>query len=263
MIVTGEVTTAPRPRDGRHVCLSYDDPGEFRHQAGAFLSEGAAAGQQVWYVGPDAPEVPGLRHLAPADVYPGGPLDDPDEQVAVYASATEDAVAAGFTGLRVAADATPFVRTPERLDAFARYEHRIDRYLDTQPFTAMCAYDRRVLDRTTVADVACLHRDHNVPTVTFRLHGSAGPGGAALAGELDVTQDATFTRALDRAAPTVADGELVVDGPDLDFIDHHGLLRLAGHARRRGAVAVLRTPLPIAARLAALLDVPTVRVEAR
>jgi len=41
---------------------------------------------------------------------------DPDAQVRTYAAATGAALAAGFTGLRVVAEATPLVRTPEQLD---------------------------------------------------------------------------------------------------------------------------------------------------
>ena len=95
---------------------------------------------------------------------------DPDAQVRAYAAATGAALAADFTGLRVVAEATPLVRTPEQLDAFARYEPMIDGYMVTHPFSAMCAYDRRILDESAIAQLACLHTSTNAP-VPFRLHG--------------------------------------------------------------------------------------------
>jgi hypothetical protein len=42
---------------------------------------------------------------------------DPRDQVRAYAAATEEALALGFAGLRVAAEVTPLVRAPEHVDA--------------------------------------------------------------------------------------------------------------------------------------------------
>ncbi|MCE6995451.1 MEDS domain-containing protein [Saccharothrix sp. S26] len=81
----------------------------------------------------------------------------PEQQVRVCADATQEALAAGFTGLLVVADVTPLVSTPARLEAFARYEHLVDCYMATHPLAGMCAYDRVQLGDAAVAQVACLH----------------------------------------------------------------------------------------------------------
>ncbi|MDG4826254.1 MEDS domain-containing protein [Asanoa sp. WMMD1127] len=250
------------PAAGRHLGWAYADRAGFLAAAAEFLAEGRAAGERLWLVGDDLPAVDGVVPMPIHELYPPGTVVDPAGQVETYAAATEAALADGYAGLRVVADATPLVRTAAQLEAFASYEHQVDRYMADHPFSAMCGYDRRLLDRAAVADLACMHARHNVVEVAFRLHGAPGTGDVALSGELDVTGSAILARALDRAAPPVVDGELVVDASSLDFVDHRSLLQLAGYARDRGATAVLRTPLPAAARLVGLLRVPGIRVEA-
>ncbi|MCM0674861.1 MEDS domain-containing protein [Micromonospora phytophila] len=262
-----------------HVCWSYDDPESFQPEAARYLAAGLAAGERVWYVTPRPPEsvAEELRDVAgfadalrrgAAEVitlggtYSCGAVVDPGAQVAAYAAATEAALAAGYTGLRVAAEATDLVRTPEQLDAFARYEHRIDRYMRTRPFSAMCAYHRPELGDRTVAELACMHPESNVEDGLFRLYATAPDDGhAALVGELDMTNHELFRTALDRADLHPSNGELVLRATDLRFVDHRALAHLHEYARRRGATAVLRTSHSAAARLAALLDLPGIRVE--
>ncbi|WP_234359422.1 MEDS domain-containing protein [Plantactinospora sp. BC1] len=262
-----------------HVCWSYDDPAAFDQRARRFLAEGLAAGERVWYVLPGKPEpvverLAGLVEFADAlrrgaaevvaldSTYPGDVID-PMEQVRRYTAATEAALAAGYTGLRVVADATSLVRTPAQLAAFARYEHVIDRYMRVRPLSAMCAYHRPELGDRTVADLACLHPVSNVPDVLFRLYAChPGDGAAALAGELDTLNHEMFATALEHADLNPVDGELVVRAGDLRFIDHNCLTRLHDYAGGRDATAVLRTPWSAAARLVEMLGLSGVRVEA-
>ena len=51
---------------------------------------------------------------------------DPERSLAARVEEIERALAAGFTGLRVVADATAVVGRPEQVDAFARYEYLLD-----------------------------------------------------------------------------------------------------------------------------------------
>ncbi|GGS36825.1 MEDS domain-containing protein [Actinokineospora fastidiosa] len=259
------------------MCWWYSDAAEFRLRAREFLVDGLAAGQRVRYVGsaPEAVltrELDGVTELAEAlrdgtaqvrslaEAYPGGSVVDPDEQVAVYARATEEAVADGFTGFRVAADATALVRAPDQLAAFLRYEHLIDRYMSENPMSAMCGYDRSELGDPAVAQLACLHPQTNVRLAGFRLH-AASDRTVALAGELDMTNRSLLDSALDRVDLAADGGEMVVDAPELAFIDHACLLRLAGYAERRGVALVLRTDWPGASRMAQVLGLSRVRVE--
>ncbi|ADB34392.1 hypothetical protein Kfla_5379 [Kribbella flavida DSM 17836] len=260
-----------------HVCWQYDAPADFQERVREFLVDGLASGYRVWYTAPgDVSELTeelrgidgmdwalrsGAARVASLDTtYPVGSVIRPEDQVETYAAATDQALADGFAGLRVAAEATRLVLSAEQLDAFARYEYLIDRYMADRPFSALCAYDRNQLADTAIAQLACLHPNTNA-VVDFRLH--AAPGGApALTGELDVLSDDLFALALERAQLEAASDQVVLDGTGLTFVDHAGLVRLSRHAADRGVDVVLRTSWPGASRLVELLHLPRVRVEA-
>lgn len=263
-----------------HVCWSYNDQATFDSRAWNFLAEGLTAGARVWYVTAGRPEsiierLSGFRGFQ--NVYRQGAINivsvmstysdnfvvDPAAQVAAYSAATEAALAAGYTGLRVVAEATPLVRTPAQLEAFTRYEHLIDQYMLARPMSAMCGYDRREVSDQTIAELACMHPETNADEVLFRLYAcDPDDGCATLAGELDPSNHELFATALERADLRPVDGELVVRAPHLRFIDHRSLRHLQEYALRRSATAVLRTSGAAAARLVELLDLPGVRVEA-
>ncbi|MGK5738057.1 MEDS domain-containing protein [Micromonospora sp. URMC 103] len=270
---------AESPAPSNHVCWVYDDPTAFERQARAFLIAGLTAGERLWYVaaGPAEPVVarlsdtPALRDaltrgvlgvVSLSDTYRTGAVVDGPAQVRAYAGATEAALAAGFHGLRVVAEATPLVRTPAQLDAFTRYEHLVDRYMRARPFTAMCAYDRRELGGRATAELACLHPETNATETPFQLY-ACGPADDrfGLAGELDLAGDELFAITLERVDLRPADGRLVVDASRLRFVDHRALLRLREYGRRRGAAVVVRSPHAAVSRLVGLLDVPGLTVE--
>ncbi|MGH4009125.1 MAG: MEDS domain-containing protein [Pseudonocardiaceae bacterium] len=258
-----------------HLCLAYADPGEFHSQLLEFLADGLALGRRVCYAAyrdtaalwgdlQDLDETKRSRRPGAVQVQS---LDDPTSTVVRpvdlvqgYAAATEDALAAGFTGLRVAIEATPLVRSPEQLDAFARFEHLIDRYMTSRPFSALCAYNRGELGEETIAAIACLHPTANGVAAPFRLHASTRAV-ACLGGELDLTSRELFPMALRRVDIRPTDGELVIDATGLDFIDHHSMLALADYARSIDATVVLRTDLPSPARIIEILDLLDMQVE--
>ena len=259
-----------------HLCWSYDDHLSFGAYAREFLGEGLDAGERVWYVPGSHPDettdwladhpAASLRddavHVVSLEqAYRGGLIVDPATQVAAYTAATEDAMAAGFTGLRVVADATAFVRTDAQRDAFARYEYAIGRYMRTAPMRAVCAYDRRELGDQAVAELACLHETSHAEGVMFQLHPGATTAEAVLDGEVDMSVDEPFAAALRRTDLEPAGGEVVVDADGLDFIDHRSLLTLQRYAEAERMTAVVRTRFAAAERLAAMLELPNVRVE--
>ncbi|MEV5817579.1 MEDS domain-containing protein [Micromonospora haikouensis] len=262
-----------------HVCWRHDDPAAFAAAARAFLTVGLVAGEELWYVTERDPAearewlaaVPGLAdalrdgaaRVVPLDgTYVDGRIADPAAQVRAYAEATEAALAAGHAGLRVVAEATGLVRTPQQRVAFTRYEHLIDGYMRAHPFSAMCVYDPRELGAAAVAELACLHPAGNADDVLFRLY-AAGRGRTGLAGELDLSARDLLATALERAAPRPVDGRLVFEAARLRFADHRCLQLLGEYARSRGAVAVLRGLRGAGvARLVDLLGLPGIRVEA-
>lgn len=262
-----------------HVCWRYDDATQRQARAREFLAEGLARGKRVYYVGSgdvdglvedlrdidgiDAALTRGAARVASLDaIYPAEAVVDPVAQLRTYVKETEDAVAAGFAGLRVAADTTALVRTPAQLEAFTRYEHLVDRYMNAHPFSALCAYDGTELGEQTIAQLACLHPTANTLDPRFRLHAASTSGGVtALSGELDASNHKLLKMILGRIDPQPGADILELDGSDLAFIDHRNLLHLIEHAERHGATLVLRTSWPGAARIVAVLDLPNVRVE--
>lgn len=262
-----------------HLCWRYEVAADFLSPARAFFQDGLKRGLRVRYVAAGDPAVlvedlRGVEGLDEAlrrgaaqvasldDTYATGDVVDPAAQVEAYAAATEEALTAGYAGLRVVAEATPMVRTSEQLEAFARYEHRIDHFMSVRPFSAMCAYQVGQLTGDAVAQLACMHPHANRDASPFRLYAANGSDhAAALDGELDLATDELFRLALQRAAPRPCDGELVLDATGLDFIDHRSLLQLIGYAGARGSRLVLRTARPGPARIVDVLGLKDVRVE--
>ncbi|MGW4063179.1 MEDS domain-containing protein [Amycolatopsis sp. NPDC004747] len=262
-----------------HVCRGYRGRGNFVAHAQEFLAEGLAAGERVLYVAPgdeavltgqlradercDEGLARGAVQVASVEAaYATGAVVDPAGQVERYAAATSDALAAGFTGLRVAADATSLVRTPAQVDAFARYEHLVDHYMAGHPMSAMCGYDVAELGGDVVAQLACMHPSAHEGGSPFHLHGHArDDSAAALDGELDLESRGLWPLALERAGLRSGTGTVAIDAVGLDFVDHRSMVALAGYAERHATTVVLRTKLATPARLVELLDLTGVRVE--
>jgi hypothetical protein len=264
------------PVTAKHSCWSYDGRRELEACARAYLGAGLAAGERVWYAAADGPGEmsdwlaeaararPGAVRFVPlGTAYPADALVEPETQVAEYAEATAEALAAGYSGLRVIADATPLVRTAAQFNAFARYETLVERYIADAPMRAVCGYDRTALGDRPVAELACLHSGSNVAEARFSLR--AGPPGgpaAVLDGELDLTADEIFPAALAHVRPRPTDGRIVIDARELRFFDHRALLHLDRYAADSAAVVVLRTPMRTAGLLLELVEPAFVQVEA-
>jgi anti-anti-sigma regulatory factor len=240
------------PTAHEHVCLVYDEPAAFLGAARAFLTEGLRAGQRLVFVGsPDTHAslgVDGVTHSPTSDVYAEGVVVEPQAQVKAYRALAAAALADGFTGFRVVAQATPLVRTAAQLEAFLRYEHLIDRYMSTHPMAAMCAYDRGVLDEPALTRLASVHPRSAGDLTPFHLFACPPScGSVALSGELDMASHDLLPEALDRADVEPVDGALVFDLSGLRFADHRSILALVDYATRRGYPAVLRA-VPAATR---------------
>lgn len=262
-----------------HICWAYEDPAAFEEQARSYLAQGLAAGERVWYVA-DGDRSTLISRLSAIDgfaaaltcgaadvvslgeAYDYGSVIEPEHQVRAYRAATEAALAAGYRGLRVAADVTALIGSAEQVDAFARYEHLIDRYMRTAPMAAMCAYSRTVLGSDVIAQLACMHPATNADDVLFRLCAGDEADSVTVAGELDPSHQQLLATALTRVDLRPVDGELVFQAPELRFIDHRCLIELHEYARRRDADVVLRTPHTAAARVVDMLGLGNVRVEA-
>jgi hypothetical protein len=263
-----------------HLCWAYRDRAEFRARAVEFMAEGIAAGQWIEYVGSSSTEalraelieLEGINtDIAGLGVSPVGDfyrfighsdVVDPVAAVAARVDAIEKALAAGYTGFRAVVDATAVVRSAEQREAFACFEHLLDREMCVRPVSALCAYDVGELGGAAVAELACLHPLANAGSAPFRLHAEGGVG-FALVGDIDLSCDELFATTLRRVVPLSFGPELVVEGRAVEFIDHRRLLMLIEAAQQAGATVALQNAPGTAARVIEILKPEGVRVEER
>ena len=262
-----------------HLCWAYDDRAEFQARAVEYLADGIAAGQWVEYVGSGSTEtlhaqLAGFEELHRAldaggiavtpvkDFYafhPGSDVIDPQAAVTARVAATEEALAAGYTGFRAVVDATAMVATPQQRRPFVQFEHLIDRTMRSRPVTAMCCYDLGQLGSAAVTELACLHPLTNLDT-PFQLY-AEHDGDIAVTGTIDPSCADLFTTALAHATAPVSGKELVIDGHGLTSIDGHGLFALDRLARDHDRKVVLRGSPPRTTQLIDLLDLTHIKTE--
>jgi anti-anti-sigma regulatory factor len=250
-----------------HACWPYDDDAEMRQALVDFLTDGLRLKQRLIYVGSGSVEelredigalpqrhalveMGMLQILSLDDVYSPGEPTDPEEQLATYAAATEQALADRYTGLRVGAKVTALVDDPAGWSEHTRWEALADEYMATHPLAALCLYDARALPGEIVSDLTSVHPvAHRCgSSAPFRLY--SGDDCLELEGEVDYFSAPTFRRALAAAAPP--DRDTVLDLSRLRFGDHHAVMALTdpGPARLR-----LRNVPGRVVRIAQLLDV--------
>ncbi|MCU1393449.1 MAG: hypothetical protein JWM34_1877 [Ilumatobacteraceae bacterium] len=260
-----------------HLCWGYADQHQFGAAVAEFLADGLAAGQRIAYFGTSIEaqrehlralgDLDGLINVGALvldsilDMYAGEKAIDAAEQVRQYARATAAAIDAGFTGLRVAADMTTLVTTAAQRDAFARYEHLMDRYMaEGHSFTAMCAYDTGRLAPREAAELACMHPLSNSEDIPFRLYAPDAHADLAIAGEIDAFGDELFRQALERVSPPPLDDVWIIDAVGVTFGDHRMLRAIDQRAAAHGAIAVLQVTGGTAATLVELLDLRNIRI---
>jgi anti-anti-sigma regulatory factor len=250
-----------------HVCWVHGDYGDYRPRLGEFFRDGLERGLQVAYLGSgDAGELGELlgrvagtgpprsgravRVISFQDFYGAeGPVD-PAAVINRYDAATQEALADGYQGLRVSADVTDLVRTPERQDAFARCEVLLERYSSRHPLSAMCGYRRELGD--VVTQFACLHAAVLAGLTPFQVF-ACGDGAVGLLGEFDRVCQGAFERALRRIEPAPGDSTLIFDMSQVRFMDHYALLSFDSYAEACPVPVVARSVPPIVRRVARVL----------
>ena len=178
-----------------------------------------------------------------------GPVD-PAGVINRYDTATQEALADGYQGLRVSADVTDLVRAPERQDAFAQCEFLLERYSSRHPLSAMCGYHRELGDAVT--QFACLHAAVPAGLTPFQVF-ACDDGAVGLLGEFDQACQVAFERALRRIQPAPGDPKLIFDMSQVRFMDHYALLSLDSYAEACSVPVVVRSVPPIVRRAARVL----------
>lgn len=238
-----------------HACWGFDRPGEFFAAAAEFLEDGLRHGQRLAYVGSE-PIDEQRERLAPLGevgqmvdsgmlqlfelqhLYRVGEPVNPKAQMAIYLRATEAAQAEGYTGLRVAAQVTDLVRTPQTWEAHLRWESKADQLLAPRSLSALCGYRRDAVPPPLLADLSALHPAANAAPAEAPFHLFGEGDELALSGEIDLFSSETLERVLDLAAGNDEPASLNLEA--LEFIDHHGIEVLASRGcRARNAPAVV------------------------
>lgn len=169
------------------------------------------------------------------------------------ASAVEDALSAGYPTVRWSAEAGTAwgVMSPS---AHADVEWATDELCHTRPVSILCQYPSR-LTQATLQTVCAMHGDGVRESL---LHISPLPKGIALAGEVDVSNEAILRSSLMAAGSSteVGRGSFVVDLSRLGFLDVAGakaLLTGTTAHRTNGGSVLLRAAQPPVDRVLRLL----------
>ncbi|MGE0879720.1 MAG: MEDS domain-containing protein [Acidimicrobiia bacterium] len=165
----------------------------------------------------------------------------------------QDAVAAGFDGLRVIGDTTPFVLSDHDRVDMAAWELRCDELVERAPIALVCAYDEAVIGPGNAVTMATRHpQSFNLSRDSF--HVFFDDGKLALGGELDAATVENLETAL---SDSPVDGELSIDMSRVEFIDLAALRVIADIAATRrdsGNKLVLRNAPAYMRRLVSVLD---------
>ncbi len=143
-----------------------------------------------------------------AEVYgPGGFVDAPAQR-ATFAGALAEALAEGYSGIRVAADNTPLVADPERLASWVQWEIVADRFMSDNPVTGLCAFDRERIEISQLRHLATLHPLWPVENAVPQFQLFADGGALCIEGEVDSFAMEHVWKALESLPPKT---DVVVD----------------------------------------------------
>ena len=161
---------------GEHVCCLYDTEEEHRALLTPFLRQGLERGEKVLYIadahtaetvldylrqdgfGVDPFLSNGqLRILSTEDSYTRDGTFDPERMIALLAAETEQALAQGYTALRVTGEMSWALRGWPGADRLIEYEARLNLFSPGSKCLAVCQYDRRRFDPSALLDVLRTH----------------------------------------------------------------------------------------------------------
>lgn len=214
-----------------HACWAYESDDARGAAAAAWLREGVRLRLRGLYVAPGS--VTSLRGELracgiDAAVFESGDIDvvptgaaydlcepiDARSQVAFFAAAVDQALAAGYRGLRLAADISPLVEDPGRRRSHLAWEQLVDRYIARSALSPLCLYDARTI--RGIDAIVGAHPLRGPGGTPFALFGSSGTLGR-LEGEVDALHAQAFAELL--AALPGTDRRIDLGG--LEFMDGH------------------------------------------
>ena len=163
-------------RPGDHVCRIYETEAEQWAAAVPFVTQGLARGERCLYVSDDRTaeqlfqalaasgvdvaherERGALRPLTKRDSFLKSGEFDPAEMIAFLRREEADALAAGFTGMRLAGEMTWALGPEVGNDRLIEYEARLNQFLTESRAVVLCQYNRQRFDAAVIHDVLRTH----------------------------------------------------------------------------------------------------------
>jgi hypothetical protein len=161
---------------GDHVCAIYDGHDELAHVVGDFLAEGLRKSERCWYLpASDDPaavraalkkrsidttravERGALSILSSTAAYSVRGDFDPEETLAVFSGAIEQALADGFNGFRAAANMSWALDLDGGAERLITYEALLRSLFSSARATGLCLYDRHRMPLAVIDGALCTH----------------------------------------------------------------------------------------------------------
>jgi hypothetical protein len=246
-----------RPHD--HTAWFGDGRAELYAMASEALAEGLRRNEKLMFVAhqPDVSLLQGFgaeRLIADGQlelveveaVYGRGTDFNASEQLATFRRVLDDALADGYSGIRVVADNTPLVKGDE--ESFGRWlawEQLTDHFQADSMVTGICLFDRTALSVERLADLGALHpvrkpagsREHSFTLFVDRdsvlLIGSVGADSSDQLRRLLASIDFKQKPVVDLSAAHLLDNEALLALVEFASSERPLTLRGNDHLRRR------------------------------
>lgn len=172
---SGVNSVLQRLAPGQHVCFIYETEEEHRRVLTAFLRQGLERNEKVLYITDVHDPVAILSYLqnngldttshvargqlsilVPEETYLQGGFFDPQRMIARLQAETEQALAEGFTALRISGEMTWALRQLPGSERLVEYEAKLNASWPGQCL-GMCQYDRRRFDADILLDMLRTH----------------------------------------------------------------------------------------------------------
>lgn len=240
---------------GHHIFFTYASDAEQIHVLVDFVRQGLERRERVYYFadrdtpseiaarlrrrGIDIDRATGEGRLilgAAKDSYLATGRFDAGATKAGWFEAIAQSAARGYAVMRIAADMSWAARYAPGSDELADYERSLADVFATKRVIGLCEFDGRIFEQRQLEELGALHDValdvHPVcKSDELKIYFTASPDGAAIDGEVDVSNREAFVEALEVVLETL-DGDIYLDVSNLRFIDAGGLGAIV-HASKR------------------------------
>jgi len=160
---------------GDHICLIYDDKGEWLDAVSSFIRDGLKRGERCIYITDehgaddvrmvlkdsipdmDSADARGQFIIKDSSVYAPGGVFDPEGMIGLLESEVRRALGDGFSGLRVTGEATWTLRDVKGSERIIEYEIMLRDFFRENECIALCQYHRPRFSPETLKGVLLSH----------------------------------------------------------------------------------------------------------